>query len=115
VGGNWEYNGLTSPVEGSYTIRSHAIDNATNMESTYTLTIILDKTIPEVAISLNPAVADASNGWYKTQPEITLTATDTNFEKIEYQWNSETGTWTTYSSPFKPGSEGSNALLSFSR
>ncbi|MFA6016543.1 MAG: HYR domain-containing protein [Patescibacteria group bacterium] len=110
VEGNWQYNELTSPAEDSYTVRSHAIDNATNMESTYTLTIILDKTIPEVAISLNPAVADASNGWYKTQPEVTLTATDTNKDIVEYQWNSQTGTWTTYSGPFKPGNEGEHIL-----
>ncbi len=108
--GNWEYSGLTSPVADSYTITSHAIDNANNMENSYKLTVILDKTIPEVAISLNPTVGDASNGWYKTQPEVTLTATDAHIDKIEYQWNSETGTWTAYSSPFKPGSEGSNVL-----
>lgn len=108
--GNWSYNGLTSPTEGSYTIRSHAVDNAGNIENTYTLTIILDKTIPEVAISLNPANPDAQNGWYKTQPEVTLTATDANIDKIEYQWNSQTGNWTTYTVPFKPVSENAHIL-----
>lgn len=106
----WQYAGLTAPTEASYTIKSHAIDNATNMESTYTLTIIFDKTIPQVAISLNPTVGDAANGWYKTQPEVTLTATDANFDKIEFQWDSQTGTWTTYSTPFKPGNEGAHVL-----
>ncbi|MCX6731998.1 MAG: fibronectin type III domain-containing protein, partial [Candidatus Roizmanbacteria bacterium] len=108
--GSWHYDGLTSPIEGSYTIKSHAIDNAGNTESTYTLTIILDKTIPEVAISLNPTVGDAANGWYKTQPEVTLTATDTYLDGVEYQWDSKTGAWTTYVAPFKPGSEGAHVL-----
>ncbi|MCX6816790.1 MAG: hypothetical protein NTZ93_02915 [Candidatus Beckwithbacteria bacterium] len=108
--GNWEYAGLTSPAQGTYTIKSHATDNAGNIEDTYTLTIILDKTIPEVALSINPLTADGSNGWYKTQPEVTLTATDTNIDKIEYQWDSQTGSWTTYSAPFKPGSEGAHIL-----
>jgi hypothetical protein len=108
--GEWEYSELTAPLEGSYTIKSHAIDNATNMESTYTLTIIFDKTIPEVTISLNPTVADASNGWYKTQPEVTLTATDTHIDRIDYSWDSETGPWTVYTAPFKPSTEGARVL-----
>lgn len=106
----WQYAGLTSPAEASYTIKSHTIDNATNMESTYTLTIIFDKTIPEVSISLNPTVGDAQNGWYKTQPEVTLTATDANFDKIEFQWDSQTNAWTTYLAPFKPANEGAHVL-----
>jgi len=110
VGGNWSYAGLTSPADGSYTIKSHATDNATNIESTYTLTIILDKTIPGVSLTINPAVADASNGWYKTQPEVTLTATDMNIDKIEYQWDSKTGSWSVYSAPFKPANEGAHIL-----
>lgn len=109
-GGNWEYSGLTSPLEGSYTIRSHAMDNAGNIENTYSVTVILDHTIPEVSITLNPATPDGSNDWYKTQPEATLTASDPNIDQIEYQWNSQTGTWTTYSAPFKPGSEGTHVL-----
>ncbi|MDD4027332.1 MAG: Ig-like domain-containing protein, partial [Candidatus Shapirobacteria bacterium] len=108
--GNWSYNAFTSPPEDTYTIKSHAIDNAGNMENTYTLTIVLDKTISEVAISLNPTVGDASNGWYKTQPEVTLTHTDANFDKIEYSWNSDTGPWTTYSAPFKLQNEGASIL-----
>lgn len=108
--GSWQYTGLTSPDEATYTVKSHAIDNATNVESTYSLTIIFDKTIPQVAISLNPAVADASNGWYKTQPEVALTATDSYFDRIEYQWDSQTGPWITYTAPFKPATEGARVL-----
>jgi cysteine-rich repeat protein len=108
--GTWVYSSLTSPPADSYTIKSHAIDNAGNTENTYTLTIILDKTIDEVSITLNPIDPDASNGWYKTQPEATLTQTDTNFDRIEYQWDSQTGTWLTYSTPIKPLSEGAHVL-----
>ncbi|HSV95053.1 MAG TPA: fibronectin type III domain-containing protein [Spirochaetia bacterium] len=109
--GEWEYSGLTSPLEDSYTIKSHAIDNAGNQENTYTITVIFDKTIPEVSISINPIDPDADNGWYKTQPEITLTSTDTNFQKIEYQWNGKAEeSWTEYTNPFKPASEGAQVL-----
>lgn len=109
--GTWEFDGLTNPIANSYIIRSHAIDNADNMESTYTITIIFDKTIPEVDISLNPTNPDASNGWYKSQPEITLTAADDVLtDKIEYQWDSQTGSWTLYSIPFKLNDQGAHIL-----
>lgn len=108
--GSWEYNKLTSPSADSYIIKSHAIDNADNMENTYTLTIVLDKTIPQSGLSLDPTAGDAQNGWYKTQPGIVLTGTDTNFEKIEYQWDSQTGLWNTYSVPLKLENEGSHIL-----
>lgn len=105
----WNF-ALPSPVEDEYTITSHAVDNAGNVENSYTIMVVLDKTIPEVAISLNPSVTDAANGWYKTQPEVTLTATDAYLDGVQYQWDSQTGTWTDYSSPFKPGTEGAHVL-----
>lgn len=106
---NWSYI-LPSPLEGSYTITSHATDGANNRENTYTITIILDKTIPEVALSIDPLVPDAANGWYKTQPTVTLSATDSHFDRIEYQWNGTGGAWTTYIAPFQPNAEGAAVL-----
>lgn len=108
--GGWSYDGLTDPSEGSYTIKSHATDLAGNVENTYTLTIILDKTIPEVQIALNPSTPDGANGWYLTQPTITLTGTDANFGRVEYQWDTQSGPWITYAAPFKPSSEGAHVL-----
>ncbi|MBU0974577.1 fibronectin type III domain-containing protein, partial [Patescibacteria group bacterium] len=54
----------------------------------------------------------------KTNPKITLTATDDNdpnhgFKQLEYQWNSKTGTWTTTANTtisFNPPGEGHNIL-----
>lgn len=109
---NWNYQLLDdSLTDGSYTIKSHAIDNAGNQENTYTLTIVLDNTISEVGISLDPTNPDASNGWYKTQPEVTLTHTDANFDKIQYQWDSQSDSgWNTYSDSFKLTTEGAHIL-----
>ena len=106
----WSYK-LPNPTEDTYTITSHAVDTAGNIENSYSVTIVLDKTIPEVAISINPATPELDNGWYQTQPEVTLTAIDTNFDKIEYQWDGQSdGGWTTYSAPFKPSTEGAHIL-----
>ncbi|MFA6361809.1 MAG: hypothetical protein WCX33_03310, partial [Candidatus Shapirobacteria bacterium] len=44
-------------------------------------------------------------------PEITLTGTDANLDKIEYQWDSQIeGSWTTYSVAIKPLTEGNHDL-----
>lgn len=112
---NWTYTLPTAPVEGTYTISSHAIDNAGNRENTYTITIVYDKTIPEVNLTVNPVDPDGDNNWYITRPEVTLTATDDQdliygTDYIEYQWNSQTGTWTTYTAPILIPGEGQYVL-----
>ncbi len=106
---NWSYT-LTNPAEDSYTFTSHAVDTAGNVENSYRLTVVFDKTIPQVTLSINPTPADAANGWYKTQPEVTLASNDVNLSTIQYQWDSQSGNWNTYSTPFKPVSEGSHIL-----
>lgn len=107
----WNYQ-LTDVPNGIYNITSHAVDNAGNVENTYNIRIVYDKTIPEVALAINPASTDGDNGWYRyTKPTITLTASDNyNLDHIEYQWNSTSGTWLTYASPFVTPSEGQNIL-----
>jgi len=106
----WDYT-LTNPAEDSYTIISHAKDGAGNVENSYELTIIFDKTIPEVNLSIDPTDPDGKNGWYNTQPTITLTATDANFDHIEYQWDGQADeAWVTYVDPIKPSSEGHHIL-----
>ncbi|MFA7319767.1 MAG: chitobiase/beta-hexosaminidase C-terminal domain-containing protein, partial [Parcubacteria group bacterium] len=98
----WSYNINTVLTENVYTIKSHAVDEMGNVENTYTLTIVFDKTIPEVNLSIDSNSPDGDNGWYDSTPEITLTASDnTKLDKIEYQIDSQTGAWTTYALPVK--------------
>lgn len=100
----WSYAGmvLTDEDEGTFVLESHAIDNAGNEENTFTLKIVLDKTIPEVSLSINPRDPDGDNNWYISVPEITLSASD-NFklDRIEYQIDSNSGSWLEYISPVK--------------
>lgn len=106
--GDWNYTLSPTPAEGIYTIKSHAEDNAGNLENTAVLIIVYDKTIPEVNLTINPASPDGKRSWYITQPTITLAATDLNdIERIEYQWNGTSGAWTTYAGPVNPG-QGNN-------
>jgi hypothetical protein len=99
-------------VEGFYEISSHAVDVAGNVENTYTIKIVYDKTIPEVVLTIDPTTPDGDRGWYRfTNPAISLTASDNyDIDKIQYQWNSPSGTWTTYSTPINPPGEGQNIL-----
>ena len=111
---SWSYQILEDLVkEGIYTVTSHAVDVMGNVESTYTIKIIYDKTIPEVTLTIDPASPDGDNGWYRfTEPTITLDDTD-NYEvgHIEYQWNTTNdGDWIMYTGPFNPPSEGQNIL-----
>lgn len=99
-------------IEGFYTITSHAVDMAGNVEDTYTIKIVYDKTIPEVELTIDPSSPDGERGWYRfINPTITLAASDNyDLDHIEYQWNSTSGTWTTYSTPFNLPGEGQNIL-----
>jgi len=110
---SWSY-GWTPTTEGNYCLKAAGTDVAGNAEhSAIVKNIVFDKTLPQVSISLNPTVGDASNGWYKTQPEATLTITDDNYQKIDYQWDSQIGTWITSTSTTlstKPSTEGVHVL-----
>ena len=90
---------ILADTDGTYVIRLTVVDNAGN--SAYDeFTLIWDKTLPEVTLAIDPATNDGDNGWYVSNPEITLTATDDNgIEKIEYQLNSDLGAWITYTGP----------------
>ena len=78
-------------------------------EDTATLTIIYDTTIPTVSLAISPDNPDGKRSWYITQPTVTLTASDAYIDRIEYQWNSKDGAWTTYTNPLQPG-QGRNTL-----
>ena len=72
---------------------SHAEDNAGNLENTSELTIIVDRTIPEIILTVNPTYPDGQNSWYITRPEVTLTVTDDNYDSMQYKWDD--GAWET--------------------
>lgn len=106
----WTY-ALPTPLDDTYVVKSHAQDTAGNLEDSYTLTIVLDQVNPTVSLAIDPTTGDASNGWYKTEPTVSLSAADNILlDRIEYQYDSTTGTWTTYAAPFKTPGEGAHVL-----
>jgi hypothetical protein len=109
---NWNYQlPAAGIVEGFYTITSHAVDKVGNVEQTYTITIIYDKTIPEVTVTMDPVTPTGTNDWYLVEPKVSLSATDNyKLDRIEYQWGSTAGTWITYTGTLTPPGEGQNLL-----
>jgi hypothetical protein len=75
------------------------VDNAGNQENTFMLKIVLDKTIPTVGLSIDPVSPDGDDDWYVSTPKITLSASDKNLDRIEYQIDSKTGNWNEYTAP----------------
>ena len=96
----WSYQLPGVVAEGTYQVASHAVDNAGNVESTYSITIIYDKTIPEVTLTIDPTNPNGDNNWYTEKPTITLTANDNyDVDHMEYQLNGIGGAWIVYSGP----------------
>lgn len=113
---NWNYEidtDLSGPLTtGTYTVVSRAYDLAGNKENSATLTIVLDREIPEVNITVDPTNPDGQNNWYKTRPTITLTegVSHSGIKVIQYSWNNSNGPWTNYVDQFQIPSEGSYVL-----
>lgn len=95
---NWNFL-FTPEADEIYYLTSHATDKAGNFEESYSITVVFDKTIPEVILTIDPANPDGSGSWYITRPTLTLKATDpsnSGLKNLQYQWDSknESG-WTT--------------------
>lgn len=87
----WSYN-IGEQSQGVYTFTSKALDKAGNLENTYEITVVFDKTIPNVILTIDPTNPDGSGSWYITKPTLTMTANDpsnSGLDHLQYQWNSK--------------------------
>jgi hypothetical protein len=105
-GTNWfSYVGpFTVSAEGATTVYYYSTDNAGNMETVKTATIMIDETPPTTTISLSGTLG--LNGWYVSPVTVALTATDdfSGVSATQYSFNGVD--WNTYSVPFNVTSEG---------
>lgn len=85
-------------------------DNAGNESAIATNSIELDQTPPVSSITVPPI--DGDNGWYKTNPSISLSSNESN-SLTKYSWSSPQGPWTDYLSPFS-GLNGENIVYFYS-
>ena len=70
----------------------------------------IDKSYPIIKTILNPQNPDGDNNWYKTPPEISAVATDTNLSGFFYQWDSISSFWVPYTDKIKILSDGIHTL-----
>ena len=73
-----------------------------------------DDTTPPVTVhTLNPPEPDGNNGWYVSDVDITLTATDdmSGVNKTYYRINS--GDWEIYNEPFTLSKDGDDILIEY--
>ena len=89
-------------TDGTHTFTFHSADNASNVESTQTYTFTVDTTAPTVTMTVSPATPDGANGWYLTNPTVSMTASDTTsgIASRELQFEGESD-WLPYSGPFQ--------------
>ena len=67
-----------------------------------------DLTPPVTTLSMAPASANGQNGWYVSQPTITLESAPSAV--TSYNWTSPAGPWNPYTSPFLATMEDSQTL-----
>lgn len=94
---NWNggsYVEYTSPIaapQGTHTLNYYSSDNAGNNETAKTAVYKVDSNKPSVNAALSIGTPDGSNGWYKTVPTITLSASDgsdgSGVDVIRYRWD----------------------------
>lgn len=100
-----DVSGLTL---GENTVKLSVVDVAGNrVERTFTITRV-DEEAPETVISLEGQAGQ--NGWYTSNVEVTLTATDADSEVVRTQYRVNGGEWTNYNNPFTLQSEGENKV-----
>lgn len=72
----------------------------------------LDVLSPQTTAAVAPATPDGQNGWYKTAPTITLSATDNCAGVSVTEYSTDNGaTWQPYSRAFVFNTEGTTTIL----
>jgi hypothetical protein len=87
-------------AKGATTITCTSLDHHGNSTSSNFRVFVVDTTAPTTTAAVSPAWPDGLNGWYVTNPLITLTATDTASQvpKTQYYIGPEPN-WVDYSGP----------------
>jgi hypothetical protein len=94
-------------------VRYYSTDNAGNIETAHdSATIQIDKTKPETTLIIGTPKSGSNPTYVSTGTEFTLTATDTGSDvaSTEYQFDSDSGSWTNYVGAFTAPSLGSHTI-----
>jgi len=111
---NSAWNTYSSPFtisnEGTATVYYKSTDNAGNVETTKSISVKIDKTLPATTVILSGT--SGTNDWYISDIQVTLAATDSEggsgVKKTEYSFDNTI--WNTYSTPFTISNEGTTTI-----
>ncbi|RLI32207.1 hypothetical protein DRO66_11665, partial [Candidatus Bathyarchaeota archaeon] len=110
-----EYIGpFTVITEGIHSLLYYSIDNVSNVESTNSVDLKIDKTPPVTTASLDPLIPNGENGWYVSDVEMTLSATDAYSGVTSTWYKIDAGYWQLYSAPFIVGDDGEHTVSFYS-
>ncbi|MEY2570710.1 MAG: hypothetical protein QOE63_1060, partial [Acidimicrobiaceae bacterium] len=88
---------------GHHLVHANAADRFGNRSLEQEVDLRIDLQAPVIAPLLAPAAPNAQNGWYRTRPYLTLTATDpgagSGVATISYSLNGILGTYSPYTVP----------------
>jgi murein DD-endopeptidase MepM/ murein hydrolase activator NlpD len=96
--------------QGKYVLEYYSIDKDNNNEDPGKTEFLIDKTAPVSALSIGGT--EGENGWYVSNPTVTLSAEDnlSGVERLEYSLNGGES-FELYETPFEISTEGVNGLL----
>jgi PKD repeat protein len=84
---------------GSHTVEYRAKDAAGNVSTATSFTAKVDLDAPTVTATVAPGEPDGKEGWYVTQPKLTLVGADaaSGIDRVEYRIDG--GAWKQYAEP----------------
>ena len=109
---NWftYVNPFNIPFEGEGTIYYKSIDKAGNYDITQTKLVKIDISDPKTSINLEGSIG--SNGWYRSEVLVTLTASDIYSGIALTEYKIDGSSWTTYTGKVSISKEG-ETIFSF--
>jgi hypothetical protein len=112
-GGGWQaYGGPLTLGDGVHTVDYRSTDVAGNPETAGSLSLAIDTSPPATSSSLSGAAGD--NGWYRSNVDVTLSASDALSGLDETLYRVDGGSWQTYAGGFTVSGDGTHTLEYYS-
>ena len=104
--------GAVDLAPGSYRAQVESFYYCFNVTPGLVANATRDTFAPETTAALAPAAPDGQNGWFKTKPTVSLSATDNCSGVATTEYSTDGGaTWQPYSGSFLVQNEGTTTIL----
>jgi hypothetical protein len=107
--GGWNVgDAFTISDDGIHTVEYYSVDNAGNEEEHHSIVIKIDTTDPVTTHSLSGEMGE--NGWYVSDVDVTLTATDETSGVDYTMYRIDGGSWRGYTGTFTVSTDGTHKV-----